>query len=83
MLQANPQLVARGYFERLAHPVVGAMPLPSLPYRSTRVDAWLRTPAPLLGEHNDDVFRGLLGLDAAEVAALEAEGVIGRRPVGL
>ena len=32
--------------------------------------------APLLGEHNDEVFRELLGLPASEVEALKAQGVI-------
>ena len=36
-----------------------------------------RSPAPLLGEHNHEILREL-GLDAAEIAELEAEGIIGR-----
>jgi crotonobetainyl-CoA:carnitine CoA-transferase CaiB-like acyl-CoA transferase len=83
VLQSNPQLEARGYFERLPHPVVGAMPLPSLPYRSTHNERWLRTHAPTLGQHNDRVLCGLLGLSPAELHALGAEGVVGTRPAGL
>ena len=44
------------------------------PARPARVH---RRPAPLLGEHNDEVFGDLLGLSAADLAALEAAGVIG------
>jgi crotonobetainyl-CoA:carnitine CoA-transferase CaiB-like acyl-CoA transferase len=33
-------------------------------------------PAPLLGQHNQDVFCGELGLSAKELAALAAEGII-------
>jgi crotonobetainyl-CoA:carnitine CoA-transferase CaiB-like acyl-CoA transferase len=83
LLQTNPQLRARRYFETPEHPVVGAMPLPSLPFRYASVDRWLRTPAPTLGEHNERVLCGLLGLPAAELRKLEAEGVIGTRPEGL
>jgi crotonobetainyl-CoA:carnitine CoA-transferase CaiB-like acyl-CoA transferase len=83
VLQANPQLRDRRYFEALEHPVVGAMPLPSLPFRLTGTDRWLRTPAPTLGQHNEFVLCGVLGLSPVEVRELEADGVIGRRPSGL
>lgn len=79
----NPQLRARGYFEAPEHPVVGAMPVPGLPFRHERVARWLRTPAPTLGEHDARVLGGLLGLDAGELRALESAGVIGTRPRGL
>jgi crotonobetainyl-CoA:carnitine CoA-transferase CaiB-like acyl-CoA transferase len=83
LLQGNPQLQARGYFETPEHPVVGAMPLPSLPFRYASIDRWLRTPAPTIGQHNEPVLRGILGLSSEELRNLEAEGVIGNRPEGL
>jgi crotonobetainyl-CoA:carnitine CoA-transferase CaiB-like acyl-CoA transferase len=83
LLQTNPQLQARHYFETTEHSVVGAMPLPSLPFRSANTDRWLRTPAPTLGQHNERVLGGVLGLSPADLAALEADGVIGTRPSGL
>jgi crotonobetainyl-CoA:carnitine CoA-transferase CaiB-like acyl-CoA transferase len=83
LLQTNPQLQARGYFETPEHPVVGAMPLPSLPFRYGSIDRWLRIPAPTLGQHNERVLCGILGLSAEEVRDLEAGGVIGTRPEGL
>ena len=81
--QTNPQFQARGYFEAPEHPVVGAMPLPSLPFRYASVNRWLRTPAPTIGQHNEQVLCGILGLSAHEVRALEGAGVIGTRPRGL
>lgn len=79
LLQTNPQLRARGYFEAPDHEVLGPMPLPSLPLRFSTVDRWLRTPAPLFGEHNHAVLGGILGLPAQEIAALEDRGVTGVR----
>jgi crotonobetainyl-CoA:carnitine CoA-transferase CaiB-like acyl-CoA transferase len=38
--------------------------------------------APALGEHNEEILRDLLGLDAAAIAALAADGVIGTKPRG-
>lgn len=83
LLETNPQLRSRGYFETPEHPVVGAMPLPSFPFRYASHERWLRTPAPTLGQHNEDVLGRLLGLSTQERRDLEAAGVIGTRPVGL
>ena len=83
LLQTNPQFQARGYFETPEHPVVGAMPLPSLPFRYASIDRWLRTPAPTIGQHNEQVLCGILGLSPSDLLDLEAEGVIGTRPEGL
>jgi crotonobetainyl-CoA:carnitine CoA-transferase CaiB-like acyl-CoA transferase len=82
LFETNPQLQARGYFETPEHPVVGAMPLPSLPFRYASIDRWLRTPAPTLGQHNETVLCGILGLSPSDLRDLEAEGVIGTRPDG-
>ncbi len=80
----NPQLRARGFFETVTHPVVGAHDYPGLPMRfSAGPERWFRAPAPMLGQHNEEILRGLLGLDEAEIAALRADGIIGDRPVGL
>jgi len=79
----NPQLRARRFPEALDHPVVGQMPLPSLPFRFASVDRWLRRPAPTVGRDNERVLRGLLGLAEDELRNLEAKGVIATRPEGL
>ena len=83
LLQTNPQLRARRYFETPQHPVVGAMPLPSLPFRYASIDHWLRTPAPTMGRDNEEVLGGILGLSAGELRELDEAGVIGKRPKGL
>lgn len=83
LLQSVPPFAARGWFEAPEHPVVGAMPLPSLPFRYAGVERWLQRPAPTLGQHNEAVLGGLLGLSDAELRALESEGVIGTKLQGL
>jgi crotonobetainyl-CoA:carnitine CoA-transferase CaiB-like acyl-CoA transferase len=77
LLRSNPQLAARGFFEECTHPLVGTHSVPTLPFRYRSVDRWLRSPAPTLGQHNREILGGLLGLDEGEIAALEADGVIG------
>lgn len=77
LVQTNPQLAHRKFFERPDHPVVGPVPLPSQPFRFDGVDRWLRRPAPTVGQHNRDVLGGILGLSPAELDRLEADGIIG------
>jgi crotonobetainyl-CoA:carnitine CoA-transferase CaiB-like acyl-CoA transferase len=79
----HPQLVARGFFESVDHPVAGTHPTPTLPFRFDDVTRWIRRPAPTVGQHNCEILGGELGLSDAELAALEAGGVIGNRPRGL
>jgi crotonobetainyl-CoA:carnitine CoA-transferase CaiB-like acyl-CoA transferase len=78
----NEQMNARGYWELVTHPVVGPKRFPAWPMRyATRTEPWFRRPAPLLGQHNEEVL-GSLGLAENELAALAAAGIIGTRPAG-
>jgi len=77
LAQTNPQIRHRRYFERPEHPVVGPLPLPSMPFRMDGVEHWLRTPAPTVGQHNDEVLGGVLGVPPSELRQLEADGVTG------
>ncbi len=79
----DPQLTHRRFFERFDHCVVGSHPAPSVPFRYGSVEAWLRAPAPTLGQHNREILRDFCGFEESEIDALEAEGVIGVRPEGL
>lgn len=75
-----PQLRHRGFFEVVGHPVNEPARHSSVPMRLAKgPDRFHRHPAPLLGQHNHEVL-GSLGLTDAEIAELEAEGVIGTAP---
>lgn len=58
------------------HPEVGRVRLPGNPIKFAGVSGTPSTPAPLLGEHTDDVLRRLLNLNPDRIAALRREGVI-------
>ena len=66
----------RGYFVDIDHPDAGTLTYTGLPFRLS--DATLESPthAPRLGQHNEEVFGGMLGLTTAEVSDLRAQGVI-------
>jgi crotonobetainyl-CoA:carnitine CoA-transferase CaiB-like acyl-CoA transferase len=73
---ASPQLAARGFFRDVAHPVAGTFRYPTAPYRFSRVGWHLRRPAPLLGEHNDEIVGSLLGYSAADRVRLRQAWII-------
>ncbi|MGA9674084.1 MAG: CoA transferase [Mycobacterium sp.] len=79
----HPQMIARGYFERLDHSIVGQHQVPTIPFRFRSVDRWCRSPAPTVGEHNETILKELLGLDETAIEALTAESVIGTRLKGI
>lgn len=78
-----PQLIDRGFYELLDHPVNPTARYSTLPMRiSSGPLRFHQTPAPLLGQHNHEVLCGL-GVTADEITALEDEGVIGTAPAML
>jgi crotonobetainyl-CoA:carnitine CoA-transferase CaiB-like acyl-CoA transferase len=79
----HPQNDWRGFCEMVEHPVVGVHPTPTLPFRFSSIDRWVRMPAPTLGQDNAEILGGRLGHSEAELAALEDAGVIGDRPQGV
>jgi crotonobetainyl-CoA:carnitine CoA-transferase CaiB-like acyl-CoA transferase len=81
-IAANPQLGYRGLFETEEHAVTGGHEIPMLPFRFSRVDRWLRGPAPTLGHDNDEVL-GDLGYSPARIEDLRQSGLIGDLPTGL
>jgi crotonobetainyl-CoA:carnitine CoA-transferase CaiB-like acyl-CoA transferase len=79
----DPQLRARRYFEPVVHPLVGEHEYPTWPTRfSAGPDPYWRGPAPLLGQHNEEVLGDELGVSEDELARLRDRHVIGDAPVG-
>jgi CoA:oxalate CoA-transferase len=75
---AHPQVVARGAVVESTHPVAGTIKMTGPPVRMSDTPGSVRSPAPLLGEHTDQVLRERLGLEDDEIARLRDAGVIGR-----
>jgi benzylsuccinate CoA-transferase BbsF subunit len=75
-LAADPQLLARGFLEQLDHPEVGRRVHAGIPWRLAVGPNGVRRPAPLLGQHTDEVLRDLLDLDEAACAQLRHDGVV-------
>jgi crotonobetainyl-CoA:carnitine CoA-transferase CaiB-like acyl-CoA transferase len=75
-----PQLRHRRFFERVGHPVNVVASHSTLPVRlANGPERFHREAAPMLGEHNHELLSEL-GLCDDDIAALEADGVIGTAP---
>jgi len=72
----EPQVRARGVKIELQHAAAGTLPLVASPMRFSGTALEYRLPPPVLGEHTDEVLRGLLGKSDAEIARLRAEGIL-------
>jgi crotonobetainyl-CoA:carnitine CoA-transferase CaiB-like acyl-CoA transferase len=72
----EPQVKARSVRVELEHPVAGRLALVASPMRFSATPVEYRQAPPLLGEHTEEVLRGVLGKDAAELARLRASKVI-------
>jgi len=73
---AEPQALARGLKLELPHPTAGKVPLIRSPMRFSATAIEHRLPPPTLGQHTDEILRGVLGLGEAQIGALRADGVV-------
>jgi crotonobetainyl-CoA:carnitine CoA-transferase CaiB-like acyl-CoA transferase len=75
-LLGSEHLKARGFFVDITHPVAGTHKYPGAPLKYHATPWEIRHPAPTLGQHNDQIFGGRLGLSAARLDELKRNGVI-------
>lgn len=73
---ADPHFAARESIVRIAHAEFGDVAMQGVFPRLSGTPGSVRHAGPELGEHNDEVYRGLLGLGDEEFARLQAAGVI-------
>jgi len=67
---------ARGFFVEVQHPVAGRVTQPGAPFRMTATPWAVRRPAPRLGQHNEEIYGGRLGLSREELVVLREQGAI-------
>jgi crotonobetainyl-CoA:carnitine CoA-transferase CaiB-like acyl-CoA transferase len=74
-LFTSGQLVAREFFQTIAHPCAGSGRYPGAPF-TIRGVSWQHARAPLLGEHNAQIYCDRLGYTTEDLAQLCGIGVI-------
>ena len=75
----HPQVEARGVLAECDHPIAGKIQMVSPYFRLSETPGGVRAPAPLLGQHTDEVLRETLGLSEKQIKRLRSAGAIGRR----
>ena len=74
-LQNDPTFEARGIMQTIQHPANGPFKMPAWPVRHDGRPPEVK-PAPLLGQHTDEVLGEWLGVPAAEVKALKDKEIV-------
>ena len=72
----DPQYKARGNIVRIKDDRVGEIALPNVVPRLTDTPGRVKWLGPPMESHNDEVYRGMLGLSPEEIARLRTDGVI-------
>jgi len=76
-LAHNPQLKARGFWAEVDHPELrNRLTYPAAAFKSSEYYCGVRHRAPLIGEHNREIYQKELGLTAEELRVLKEAGVI-------
>jgi crotonobetainyl-CoA:carnitine CoA-transferase CaiB-like acyl-CoA transferase len=73
----NAHLVNRGFFEMVSHREAGTHLYPGMLWKMSETPLSIRKPPPCLGEHNNYVFKEVLGMSNEEIIELEKEKLIG------
>lgn len=72
----DPHAQAREMFVHVQHPAAGDTVLNGSQFKMTETNPQIDRPAPLLGQHNEEVYRDLLGLSAGQLEELEMQGIV-------
>ena len=75
-MMEDPHYAARGNVVEVEDPEIGPFPMQNVVPRLTETPGGVRWTGPALGQHNDEVLGGLLGLDAGERDALRGQGIV-------
>jgi crotonobetainyl-CoA:carnitine CoA-transferase CaiB-like acyl-CoA transferase len=83
-LLSDPQLLARGFWETVDHPVAGSFLCTAMPFAFVgKPRRWIHRVPPLYGQHTSEVLTGVLGRSQQDLIELRALGATSTRPAGL
>jgi crotonobetainyl-CoA:carnitine CoA-transferase CaiB-like acyl-CoA transferase len=72
----DPHYLARGMIEEVEHTVIGKMKMFGIPTKFSATPGQIKIPAPLFGQHTDEVLSSTLGLTDEKLTELRCQGII-------
>ncbi len=75
-LHRDENLEAFDFWHWLDHAEMGPSPYEGLQHRLSRTPGELRSPAPVLGQHNEEILGGMLGFSSAEIEQLKQDKIV-------
>ena len=72
----RPQILHWEMIIEVEQPLSGKVKVGGSPYKMSKTPGNRKLRIPLLGQHNEEIYGGLLGIDKNEIERLKAEGVI-------
>ena len=72
----DPHTAARDMIETVEHSTIGALKMLGIPFKFSDTACSVRRAPPTLGQHNDEILKGELGLDEKAIAELRQAKVI-------
>lgn len=67
----DPQVLAREMVVEVDHPVAGHLKMAGVPIKMSETQGSVRKPAPVLGQHTEEILQDLLGLNKEEIEELK------------
>ena len=75
-LVADEQLAYRNFFVEIDHPIAGRFKYPGAPYKLSATPWEIKRRAPLLGEHNEEIYKQVLGYKQKDIEEMKKAGII-------
>jgi crotonobetainyl-CoA:carnitine CoA-transferase CaiB-like acyl-CoA transferase len=72
----DEHLKVRQYFVEMEHPLAGKLKYPGAPGKFSETPWEMHSPAPLLGEHNEEIYCHRLGYATEELTRLHRGGIV-------
>jgi crotonobetainyl-CoA:carnitine CoA-transferase CaiB-like acyl-CoA transferase len=72
----DPHTQARDMIETIEHPTIGALKMLGIPFKFSDTACTVRRAPPTLGQHNDEILSGELGLDEQAIAELRRDKIV-------